>query len=108
MAKNGLTEPDTSAYGFYTVRLKESLRPAPTVDSNPAVVDSLMKQNGDDDQTGVVPVPATDPEPEPEKKPGFFKRLFGGGKKDSTKTETVDTAAINKKREKDEKRNKSD
>jgi len=104
MAKNGLTEPDTSAYGFYTVRLKESLRPAPAVDSNPAVVDSLMKQNGDDDQTGVVPVPATDPEPEPEKKPGFFKRLFGGGKKDTTKTEAVDTAAINKKRAKDEKK----
>jgi hypothetical protein len=37
MAKNGLTDADTSAYGFYTVRLKESLRPAPTVDSNPAV-----------------------------------------------------------------------
>jgi hypothetical protein len=60
----------------------------------------MKQQNGDDDQTGVVPVPATEPDPEPEKKPGFFKRLFGGGKKDSVKTEKtekaepVDTAAI--------------
>jgi hypothetical protein len=105
MAKNGLTNADTSAYGFYTVRLKESLRPAPTVDNNPAAVDSLMKQPSDDDQTGVVPVPV-EPDPEPEKKPGFFKRLFGGGKKDTvaTKTEPVDTAALNKKRLKDEKK----
>ncbi len=109
MAKNGLTNADTSAYGFYTVRLKESLRPAPTVDNNPAAVDSLMKQPNDDDQTGVVPVPV-EPDPEPEKKPGFFKRLFGGGKKDSVKTEKaektepVDTAALNKKHLKDEKK----
>ncbi|WCT12274.1 biosynthetic peptidoglycan transglycosylase [Mucilaginibacter jinjuensis] len=107
MAKNGLTNADTSAYGFYTVRLKESLRPAPTVDNNPAVVDSLMKQPSDDDQTGVAPVPV-EPDPEPEKKPGFFKRLFGGGKKDTVKTtekaEPVDTAALNKKRLKDEKK----
>ncbi|OKS88994.1 biosynthetic peptidoglycan transglycosylase [Mucilaginibacter polytrichastri] len=103
MAKNGLTNPDTSAYGFYTVRLKESLRPAPAVDNNPAVVDSLMKQNGDDDQTGIVPIPV-EPEPEKESKPGFFKRLFGGGKKDTTKNEAIDTAAINKKRLKEEKK----
>ncbi|NCD69357.1 biosynthetic peptidoglycan transglycosylase [Mucilaginibacter agri] len=103
MAKNGLTNPDTSAYGFYTVRLKESLRPAPSVDTNPAVVDSLMKQTGDDDQTGIVPIPV-EPAPEEEKKPGFFKRLFGGGKKDTTKTETVDTAELNKQRLKDQKK----
>ena len=83
MAKNGLTDPDTSAYGFYTVRVKPSLRPAPSVDSNPAAIDSLMKQPADDDdQTGVVPVPPV-VEVKEEKKPNFIQRLFGGGKKDT-------------------------
>ncbi|MCJ8211724.1 transglycosylase domain-containing protein [Mucilaginibacter sp. RS28] len=109
MAKNGLTEPDTAAYGFYTVRVKPSLRPEPTVvESSDAAVDSIMNRNGDDEQTGVVPTPATSDTKAKEKdkedednKPGFFKRLFGGGKKDTT---NVDSAAAAKKRQKEEKR----
>ncbi|HEY4324430.1 MAG TPA: transglycosylase domain-containing protein [Mucilaginibacter sp.] len=67
MAIKGRTEQDSSGYGFYNVRLKESLRKqiAP-IDT--AVADSLMKQEDED----AVPVIV-----EPEKKPGFFQRLFG-------------------------------
>ena len=75
MAGKGAAERDTTgAYGLYSVRLKESLRQeiAPV---NPAVADSLLKQNNDDED----PAPAA---PMPEvKKPGFFQRLFG--KKDT-------------------------
>lgn len=75
MAMKGYTARDTSAYGFYDVRLKESLRRqiAP-VDT--ATADSLMKQGGADDDA-ILPVVE-----EPEKKPNFFQRLFG--KKDTT------------------------
>jgi hypothetical protein len=72
MAGKGLTARDTSAYGFYTVLLKPSLRrgltPADTVR-----VDSLLNQDNDDGNTPLV---------EPEKQLGFFKRLFG--KRDTT------------------------
>lgn len=104
MAKNGFTNPDTSAYGFYTVRVKPSLRPAPSVDTNPAVIDSLMKQPADDDQTGVVPITPV-AENKEEKKPGFFSRLFGGGKKDTVSTvkkiDNADSAKAEKQRLKD-------
>ncbi|GAA3971419.1 transglycosylase domain-containing protein [Mucilaginibacter dorajii] len=75
MADKGLTPRDTSAYGFYTVRLREGLREriAP-IDT--AKADSLMKQGGNDDND---PLPVID---EPAKKPNFFQRLFG--KKDTT------------------------
>ena len=74
MAGRGQAERDSSGYGFYDVRLKEGLRRqiAPV---NPAVADSLLKQNDDDDAVPAVVA-------QPEKKPGFFQRLFG--KKDTT------------------------
>jgi hypothetical protein len=64
MAMRGQTLRDSSGYGFYGVRLKESLRReiAPV---NTATADSLMKQTDDDLLV------------EPEKKPNFFQRLFG-------------------------------
>jgi len=75
MAMKGYTARDTNAYGFYEVRLRESLRRqiAP-VDT--ATADSLMKQGGADDDS-ILPVVE-----EPVKKPNFFQRLFG--KKDTT------------------------
>lgn len=75
MASKGLTARDTNAYGFYNVRLKESLRRtiAP-VDT--AVADSLIKQTDDDSAVGLVPVY------EEPKRPNFIQRLFG--KKDTT------------------------
>ncbi|TAE32912.1 MAG: penicillin-binding protein [Cytophagales bacterium] len=65
MAKRGLTQPDSGAYGFYDVRLREGLRQqvAP-IDS--FQVDSLM----------------TEPDEEGGGIDDFFKRLFNG-KRDS-------------------------
>lgn len=100
MAGRGLTESDSTGYGYSSVRLKESLRqeiaPVPT-----AVADSLMKQtNDDDDDLPLVVAP-----PEPEKKPNFFQRLFG--KKDTTRKKEeleIDTAGKTKKQIRQEKR----
>jgi hypothetical protein len=74
MAGHGYAQRDSSYYGFSDVRLKASLRRevAPVA---PAVADSLMNQNNDDDASPVVVT-------EPVKKPNFFQRLFG--KKDTT------------------------
>jgi len=67
MAKRGLTEPDSGAYGFYDVRLRESLRrEVPATSGFPA--DSLLNDMVDDEiddanSDGVG---------------GFFRRLFNG------------------------------
>ena len=73
MAGHGKAQRDSNAYGFYDVRLKQSLRrEISTVDT--AKADSIIKHGDDDnDATPVV---------EPEKKLTFFQRLFG--KKDTT------------------------
>jgi hypothetical protein len=102
MAKRGWAQPDSSAYGFYNVRLKESLRrKVAPVDT--AVVDSLLKQNPDDMGEGIVLPGET--EEDPDNKPGFLQRLFG--KKDSTdrkKEAIADSVDAVKKREKEAKR----
>ena len=106
MAKRGLTQPDSSAYGFYNVRLREGLRQkiAP-VDT--AVVDSLLQHNPDDpDGDGMIMPGVVEETKEEDKKPGFFQRLFGG-KKDSTdkKKEAIqDSIDAAKKREKEAKK----
>ncbi len=72
MAKRGLTQPDSGAYGFYDVRLREGLRQqvAP-VDS--FQVDSLMIEP--DEEGGGID--------------DFFKRLFNG-KRDSDNDDDED------------------
>jgi hypothetical protein len=75
MAGKGLTARDTNAYGFYNVRLRESLRRETPVDT--LVADSLIQQTGDDGAGGVGVAPVFE---EP-KHPNFFQRLFG--KKDT-------------------------
>ncbi len=94
MASKGLVAPDSSAYGFYNVRLREALRREAPADTTQ--IDSTIIQNNDD----ALPVDL------PEKKLNFFQRLFGGGKKDTTEREEqkVDSAEIIKEREKEEKR----
>src|SRR5690606_30327282 len=48
MASRGMTEPDSTGYGFYSVRLKESMRSGiPVVDSLTA--DSIMAGESDDE-----------------------------------------------------------
>ena len=88
MAGRGWTAPDSSGYGYYSVRLKESLRqsiaPVPS-----SVADSLMKQNNDDDDE-VTPMLATPTIPE--KKPNFFQRLFV--KKDTTRKQQINELEV--------------
>ncbi|QNL52423.1 transglycosylase domain-containing protein [Olivibacter sp. SDN3] len=64
MARRGLIERDSSSYGFYGVRLKESLRPARP--------DTLQ----------VDTAKSIDIETEFEETKSFIERLFGGGKKE--------------------------
>jgi hypothetical protein len=73
MASRGKTTVDSTGYGFYKVRLKESLRQkVKLVDSS--MIDSLMKQSNED----AIPVIT-----ETENKPSFFQKLFA--RKDSIK-----------------------
>lgn len=106
MVGHGLTvHRDSSFYGFYNVRLKESLRHQ-LHPSDSSDIAKLMK--ADDDDTGVQSIPVAPPTAEPqqeEKKPGFFQRLFG--KKDTTRKEEepkIDTAGKTKKQIRQEKR----
>ncbi|WP_374948477.1 transglycosylase domain-containing protein [Mucilaginibacter sp.] len=75
MAGKGLTARDSNAYGFYSVRLKESLRRT-IAPIDTATADSLIKQTAEDEGVGVAPVF------EEPKRPSFIQRLFG--KKDTT------------------------
>ncbi len=80
MAKRGLTQPDSGAYGFYNVRLRESLRrEVPATIDFPA--DSLLNDAIDDEiddanSDGVG---------------GFFRRLFNG-KRSEPERPAVETA----------------
>ena len=82
MMGKGFVQADSSSYGFYSVRLKESQRRhiAP-VDS--ASANRILNAPVDDDIDSALPVIE---EPQTEKKPGFFQRLFG--KKDTTQQKT--------------------
>ena len=71
MAKRGYAVRDTNAYGFYSVRLKESLRRGTVVDTLPQP-DSLAT-----DEPFIAP-----------DEPNFFERLFGKKKTDSVKVKT--------------------
>ncbi|SDM26329.1 AsmA family protein [Daejeonella rubra] len=52
MAKRGLTPPDSNYYGFYSVRLRESLRSGLPVDS--LVADSLLIDSEAEEQDGIL------------------------------------------------------
>ena len=68
MARRGLAQPDSNIYGFYAVRIKESLRREPTpVDS--AELDSLILDEDIDAEHG-----------------GFLRSIFGR-RRDSTQTQ---------------------
>lgn len=74
MAGHGRAQQDSSNYGFYTVRLKESLRKEAPSDTTMA--DSLIKHDKEQNDDDALPVVA-----EPVKKPSFLQRIFG--KKDT-------------------------
>jgi hypothetical protein len=82
MMGKGFAQADSSSYGFYTVRLKESQRrKVAAVDS--AAANRLLNAPADEDLDVSIPVIA---EPEAPKKPNFFQRLFG--KKDTVAQKT--------------------
>jgi hypothetical protein len=94
MAGHGKAQRDSSNYGFYTVRLKESLRkeaPADTVAADRLIKkDEETNDEGDAAPVVTAPTPAEKKAAEnkaPDKKPSFLQRLFG--KKDTT-AKTVD------------------
>lgn len=94
MAAKGYTPSDSSAYGFYSVRLREALRPKMAIVDTAAVTDSLM-QDGDEGVGALQHM-------------NFFQRLFG--KKDSVekviekKEKKIDTAGKTPKETRIEKR----
>ncbi len=77
MAKRGLTPPDSGAYGFYNVRLREGLRREVAPVDSLSLPDSLMTDPADIDldegETGIG---------------NFFRRLFKGQKADDKPAET--------------------
>ena len=74
MARRGLTQPDSGAYGFYGVRLRESLR-RQIMPADSMMIDSLLTEPVDEGGGGLD---------------GFFKRLFNGDRdKEDENTETV-------------------
>ncbi len=101
MAGHGWTQPDSTGYGYSSVRLKETLRneiaPLPS-----ALADSLLKQGGEDDDTPIIE-PA-----QVEKKPNFLQRLFGKkdttAKKEQKNATEIDTAGKTPKQIRQEKR----
>jgi hypothetical protein len=107
MEGHGLTaHRDSSVYGLYTVRLRESLR-RQINPSDTSGFTRLMKAGDDDDNEAAVTPVIAPPPPEPEKKPNFFQRLFGGGKKKDTTQNNepkIDTAGKTKKQIRQEKR----
>lgn len=98
MASRGLAQRDSSNYGFYSVRLREALRPK-MAPADTALADSLQKKIDTTEEGEDVMPPAVTEE---EKRPGFFQRLFG--KKDTTgehhKEVAADSADAARKREK--------
>jgi Transglycosylase len=76
MAGHGKAQRDSSGYGFYSVRLKQSLR-RKLSPRDTALADSLAKQEDED------AAPVTQ---QSGKKPSFFQRLFG--KKDTVAKST--------------------
>lgn len=88
MAKRGLTEPDSGAYGFYDVRLREGLR------RQVAPVDSSFQG----DTLQIDPIDGNvDEEGEEGGIGNFFRRLFKGDKTDDNRNDaeqpTVQPAA---------------
>jgi hypothetical protein len=86
MAGKGYTEKDSSSYGFYSVRLKESLRQK-IAQTDSATINQLLKQDeGNDDNADALPVTVI----VPDKKANFVQRLLGT-KKDTIVTRRPDT-----------------
>ena len=80
MVKNGYTHPDSNAYGFYSVRLRESLR-LQIAPQSYTVPDSLSDE---EDNFQGFDIFKPQPKDTVSKKPSFFEKLLGTQKADST------------------------
>jgi len=76
MAGHGRAQQDSSGYGFYSVRLRESLRKEAPRDTTKA--DSLIRRDQEQNDDAAPAAVA----PPPEKKPTLLQKIFG--KKDTT------------------------
>ena len=81
MARRGLTTPDSGAYGFYDVRLREGLR------REVAPVDSLFQ--GDSLLTQPADIESDDIDESGTGIGNFFRRLFKGKKADDKRSDDV-------------------
>ena len=79
MARRGLTAPDSGAYGFYDVRLREGLR------RKVAPVDTLLST----DSLMVEPTDPADDEDDGTGIGGFFRKLFKGKKSDAPRDDAA-------------------
>lgn len=84
MARRGLTQNDTSGYGFYNVQLRPGLRQYLLPDSTK--IDTNAFDNDD-------PLPVIETQ---DASKNLFDRLFGRGKKDTTSTAPVKTDSVQK------------
>ena len=92
MARRGLTPVDSAGYGFYNVRLRESLRQYLLPDST--TIDTNAVEIGEDDMMTADGMQ--------DKSKNLFDRLFGGSKKDTAKVQsTTDTVRNNKQSRKE-------
>ena len=95
MVRRGLTPPDSSAtYGFYNVRLREGLRQYLAPDS--VAIDTNAVDPDDDEMMTE--------EGMQDKSKNLFDRLFGRGKKDTTKVQSTTDTIKNTKRTRQERR----
>jgi hypothetical protein len=107
MVTHGWAQPDSSGYGYYNVRLKESLR-REVAPVSTSVADSVMQKSAEEDDDDYTPPlhQKALPQQTAAKKPGFFQRLFG--KKDTTSQKPIepdiDTVGKTKKQIRQEKR----
>ena len=94
MARRGLTPADSTAYGFYNVRLREGLRQYLLPDST--TIDTNAVEIGEDDMMT--------PDGMQDKSKSLFDRLFGGAKKDTAKVQTTTDTVKTRKQIRQERR----
>lgn len=97
MARRGLAQPDTNAYGFYSVQLKESLRRgvAP-VDS--FAIDTLLREYQEEDEDGILEQIFG------KRRPADSTKVKNAAKSDSIPKDTVKTAEQSRRERREQRR----
>lgn len=96
MARRGLTQPDSNAYGFYSVLLKESLRRGvDTVDSS--AIDTLLREYQESDEGGILQQLFGQP-------PADSARAKGAARQDTLKKDTAKTPEDRRRERREQRR----